>query len=129
MTRRLHAEHNKKLCQKLLEDKNFNDWVVTTAFYSAIHFTQHQIFPLEVGEDEFESLSAYYNSLDPKTRKSKHEEQYKLIKNHIKSIHAHYKLLMDASSTARYNSYFVTEAKAKDARLKLTLIEAAITKA
>jgi hypothetical protein len=79
VTRRLHAERNKKLCQKLLDDKNYNDWVVTTAFYSAIHFTQHQIFPLQVGEDEFETFNAYYNFLDFKFRKSKHEEQYQLI--------------------------------------------------
>ena len=34
----LQAAHNENLAGKLLADGQFNDWVCTTSFYSALHF-------------------------------------------------------------------------------------------
>ncbi|PWH85023.1 hypothetical protein [Brumimicrobium oceani] len=40
-----HAKHNKKACEFLRESGHFNDWVITTAYYSALHFMQGDMFP------------------------------------------------------------------------------------
>jgi len=42
-----HAEHNLKLANKLLEEGEFLDWVVTSSFYAAIHYCRYKLFPLE----------------------------------------------------------------------------------
>jgi hypothetical protein len=41
----VHALHNEEACDYLFADEKFNDWVVTTAFYSALHFAHHELFP------------------------------------------------------------------------------------
>ena len=52
-----HGERN--IClSKLLRDGNvYFDWSVTTAFYSAIQFVEHKIFPLELEGKEIKNIS------------------------------------------------------------------------
>lgn len=130
-----HADHNKKLCDLLLKgepngaNKNkFNDWVVTTAFYSSLHFVEHHIFPLEHGDAEYNSFAEFYNSRGEHERSSQHRERLKLVRKYMPTIKDHYGMLMDLCGNARYKCYKVSEEKAKKARLYLTLIEAAITR-
>jgi len=59
--RRKHAEHNEALCRHLLAQGQFNDWVVTTAFYSAMHFVYHQLFPLKVGSTNYPDFNEFYH--------------------------------------------------------------------
>ncbi|HCA42575.1 MAG TPA: hypothetical protein DEP28_04900, partial [Bacteroidetes bacterium] len=58
-----HAEHNEKACQLLFKTNEFNDWVVTTAFYSSLHSVSFKLFPLTNDENKYESLSTYYKAL------------------------------------------------------------------
>ena len=43
-----HAIHNKEACEYLSKEPKFSDWVITTAFYSALHFIDYKIFPLDL---------------------------------------------------------------------------------
>ena len=42
------GERNRKLSNELLAGKKYYDWVVTTAFYSCIHFVEDFILPIEI---------------------------------------------------------------------------------
>ena len=42
-----HAEHNEKAYRYLCQEPEFSDWIITTAFYSAIHYIRHRMFPFE----------------------------------------------------------------------------------
>lgn len=33
-----HEQHNEELCDFLIADGKFTDWIVTTSFYSALHY-------------------------------------------------------------------------------------------
>ncbi len=41
-----YAQHNEKACKYLDKKPEFTDWVITTAFYSALHFVRYKIFPI-----------------------------------------------------------------------------------
>lgn len=41
----LHGQHNEEVCDLLLLQKKYPDWVITTAFYAALHFVSYKIFP------------------------------------------------------------------------------------
>jgi hypothetical protein len=105
-----HALHNEDVCNELSKDTKNRDWVITTAFYSSLHFLRDAIFPME-----FESTKRGYKI----TAKSfdtycliegfegkKHSVFKKLVD--VQCPHeigvAYYRLL-DASYTARYNNY------------------------
>lgn len=40
-----HAKHNYEVCFFLYEKTKYNDWIITTAYYSAIHFVYYKLFP------------------------------------------------------------------------------------
>jgi hypothetical protein len=61
--RKQHAIHNEEVCDFLLSSNKFNDWVVTTAFYSALHFVQHEIFPITEGGQVYTDLNEYYGKV------------------------------------------------------------------
>ncbi len=58
--RREHAEHNEALCRHLIAQGGFNDWVITTAFYGAMHFVYHQCFPLQIGNNTYGDFNEFY---------------------------------------------------------------------
>lgn len=102
-----HAVHNEEACKYLGARSDYADWVVTTAFYSALHFVEHKIFPFthsKNGRDEMlKNISDYKKISDP--RKSKHELRYDLVVWHCQVIENQYKWLWDTCSSARYFDY------------------------
>ncbi|MEJ7683795.1 MAG: hypothetical protein WKG06_39235 [Segetibacter sp.] len=42
-----HAIHNENVCSYLELKKEYADWIITTAFYSALQFVSYKIFPLK----------------------------------------------------------------------------------
>lgn len=40
------AKHNEELWELLLKNGKFSDWVITAAFYSALHYVEHEVFLL-----------------------------------------------------------------------------------
>ncbi len=60
-----HANHNKEVCDYLSKNPNYSDWIITTAFYSALHFVDYKIFPLKFtfngSEYNFLKFDDYYD--------------------------------------------------------------------
>ncbi|RPA68440.1 hypothetical protein EF405_12345 [Cyclobacteriaceae bacterium YHN15] len=128
--RKKHAIHNEEACDYLLASNKFNDWVVTTAFYSALHFVQHEIFPIsEIGET-FSDLNSYYAKVLKKKNKglSKHSATIQLVNSKLPKCSSYYRWLYDACMNSRYTNYSVSNKKAKLARDYLRVLRNHLTK-
>lgn len=80
---REHAQHNLEVYKYLRKDLKFIDWIITTAFYSALHFIEYQVFPftIEIGgkKQSFNSIGEYTQYSG---KRSKHASRKKaFIKN------------------------------------------------
>lgn len=119
MSKRLkHAKHNELACNSILNLKGekFFDWVVTTAFYSCIHFVEHKLFPLQEVGKSFSTFNEYYNfskSQNPKFGIDKHSFKSKLVRKYLTPISKDYEFLMNQCHTYRYSEYNVTEVMAR----------------
>ena len=120
-----HAEHNEALCNLILKDGNFNDWAITTAFYAALHFAQHKIFPFKQGRKVFKDLNHYYFQHLVKSGKriSKHQTMIGLVRSSLPKSYSSYRWLLDASQTARYNDYRVSKEKAFKSWERMQLVK------
>ena len=108
--RKAHSKHNEDLCSHLIAQGGFNDWVVTTAFYSALHLTQHQLFPNKYLGTRCETFSTYYVEIKKTTPSiSKHKAQLDLIFKSLNGGYRYYKFLMTNCQYARYNNYQISE--------------------
>ena len=123
-----HAEHNEKLCriiQALPDD--YNDWVVTTAFYSCIHFVEHKLFPLTINGTTYKNFNSYYRAFFVNTNNSlsKHEAKIELVETYLVTVSSNYRWLFDACMNARYRNYIVSDMHATIAVQTMTLIKKA----
>ena len=112
-----HANRNTQLCQNLLDEGVYYDWVITTAFYSSIHFIDHKIFPCPYdGKVLHDIIHAHrhFNGM-----KSKHQVREHLVAIVIPAQVGNYKFLDTQCRNARYLNYNVNEQKARIARQKL----------
>jgi len=128
--RKQHAIHNEETCDFLLSSNKFNDWVVTTAFYSALHFVQHEIFPLTDDGKTYSDLNQFYDKVLKKKNKrlTKHNATIQLVNSKLSKCSPYYRWLHDACMTARYTNYNVSSNKAKQARDYLKLLRNHLTK-
>lgn len=113
-----HAEHNESACDFLLKSGKYPDWVITTAFYSALHFVQHEIFPLKEDGKDYLNFDIYYYKLSRTSKKfkSKHYITKELVSIYIPSINGYYRWLFDNCMNSRYKSYNVSKDEAERAR-------------
>lgn len=128
--RKEHSIHNEKVCDLLLKDGNYNDWVVTAAFYSALHLVLHQIFPLKIGKIDYNNFNRYYFNVVKKysNSKSKHQAIKDLVVNNLNECSNSYRWLFDNCMSARYNNYKVSKPLAIKARNELDKIKSICTK-
>lgn len=116
-----HALHNKKLCEELNGHKKFNDWTVTTAFYSALHFTDLKVYP-------FTSKGKTCNNINEAVKvlniPEKHAAKMKMIEKQCSNIKVQYRWLKDQSFNARYKTYKVAASVGDKAVQYLREIEA-----
>ena len=118
--KKLHAEHNEKLCEQLIKEGKYNDWVITTAFYSAIHFIDHKLFPLEHDD------TIYYDMGEVRARrnsKSKHLARKEIVAECLPEQVSNYDFLDKNCRTARYVSYVVAPKKAQMAFQRLSQLK------
>lgn len=118
-----HAKHNEEVCDFLIADGRFNDWIITTSFYSALHYVQHEIFPLTEETIKYTNFDGYYTFVLKSQNISKHEGTKKLVKEHIPTCFAHYRWLFDACMNARYSKYQISNQKAAEAKSNLIEIK------
>ena len=127
--RKAHAEHNEKLCDLLRKNGEFNDWVITTAFYSAVNLVKHEIFPIKEKNESYIDFEDYYFGLPETTRPNKHQALINLVKRKLSAASIFYKKLFDDCNIARYHDFHVTEEQAKTARTMLSKLNGVCKKA
>jgi hypothetical protein len=116
------GEHNEALCEELAKSGKWNDWVITTAFYSALHFVENKIFPLKIKDTTYNSFDLYYPSRTDNSR-GQHEARLRLVKERLNMAYSSYRFLYNNSRTARYNNYKVSPEMASMAKLKLAVVK------
>jgi len=110
-----HAKHNEEVCNYLSKNPDYADWVITTAFYAALHYVSYKIFPLTEkrgnGNITYQTFDSYANQSHYASKK--HKALTDLVQNHCPSVLDRYNQLKDLSWTARYKKYKQTEPLAK----------------
>jgi hypothetical protein len=114
-----HGERNKKLCNELYNGKIYYDWVITTAFYSAIHFVEDKIFPCIVNSNSCKNINEVKAAFKMNGR---HASRERIVWQHLPKIAAQYKWLDDKSRYARYTTYKIDSTQATKAKQYLTEI-------
>lgn len=123
-----HASHNERLANELLEGKKYFDWVITTSFYSALHYSEFQLFPLKFGPTDYTCFEDWYHAFK-NTKDNKHDARKRLVYSNIDAkAGAAYNWLKDECWSARYFSYTATEEDAKEAIRRLNILKTHITK-
>jgi len=124
---RSHARHNKTACKFIKDSEQFNDWVITTAYYSAMHFFQSELFP---GQFEspvngkiktYTSFDKYYNETDGFT---KHGLLLNLVEEYVDDddVIDGFTSLKELCWTARYTKYSYSNQIAEECYKNLELI-------
>lgn len=121
--RKLHASHNEDLCNLLIKTTGFDDWVITTAFYSALNLVKHQIFPFSDAGVSYADFDEYYSKLNSGVKISKHSAVISLVSKRIPIAKHIYKMLFDHCNNARYHDYRVKPELAKLARTNLSKLQ------
>ncbi len=121
-----HAKHNEDVCTHLAENTKYSDWIITTAFYSAMHYMRYNLFPLTTKKNGVDvkanDFDHYCLVMDQVGRK--HNVLRKLVEEKAPSdIAAAYNQMLDSSWTARYSRYKFSEKVAKLAKKRLTAIK------
>jgi hypothetical protein len=118
------AAHNESLCDLLIQNGQYNDWVITTAFYSAIHYVKHQIFPVTVNGRTYSNFDNYYSGeIQNRTRKTKHRALIDLVSTELSACYTSFKWLHDKCHNSRYNNHHVSGPLAQAARQHLTVVK------
>jgi len=106
MNKLKHAKHNESVCRYLSPKQDYADWVVITAFYSAIQFVEHKIFPLTEGGHTFQNMDQYFISVRHiQPPRDKHTWRKDLVASTCSDISAAYNWLLSTCNTARYSNY------------------------
>ena len=126
-----HAAHNEAACHLLNTSGAFPDWVITTAFYSAMHLVYERLFPLETEGTTYVNFEAYYAQKYARKagpdKPTKHDATVDLVKAHLPAFASNYRLLKDACHNARYRNYAVKPYEASVARNQMQNIKARLT--
>lgn len=118
--KREFGERNQELSNILLEGKKYYDWVVTTAFYSSIHFVEDFILPLNINGHSCQDISDVKIAYKMDGR---HAARERLVFDKINfEIGARYKWLDDQSRNARYKTYKLQPSMALKAQEYLKFI-------
>lgn len=104
-----HGLHNEQVCNHLEAKKEFSDWIITTAFYSALQFVSYKVFPVEVKGNGGGKIAAIdisqYQNISGKRELSRHTVLGDLVYKHCPDISEDYDWLKDMSMNARYVNY------------------------
>ena len=98
----LQGEHNEALARNLSQNLSYKDWLITTAFYAAIHYV----------ESDFATDPAIgHSEMNRPTDRSLHQYRYDLVRRRYSSrCRRSYAKLRDASENVRYLKWWRTQA-------------------
>lgn len=115
-----HGQRNKTLSDMLLDGKVYYDWVITTAFYSAIHFVEDKILPCKVRNIPCKNINDVKQAYRMNGR---HSSRERLVNDNLSLPTAiKYKWLDDKSRYSRYTTFKVTPTEANKAKEYLQAI-------
>lgn len=118
--KKIFGGRNKDLSESLLEGKIYYDWVVTTAFYSAIHIVEDKLLPVKISNIECECIGDVRKAYGMNGR---HESRERLVFDKMDSkLAVRYKWLDDRSRYSRYTTYKIQPAEGLKAKEYLTYI-------
>lgn len=125
---RSHAKHNREACKFIKDSEQFNDWVITTAYYSALHFMQSEFFPGQFESPingqikSYSSFDKYFNEFDGYT---KHGLLLKLVEEIVDDVDVinGFTSLKELCWTARYTKYTYSNDIADECYNNLVRIE------
>lgn len=121
-----YATHNERVCRYLDKKSEFSDWVITTAFYSALHFVRYKIFPITIQRNDksvkISDFEQYYRINNPQNR-SKHSLLSDLVDELHPDVANDYNKLRDISWSARYHNYKFPREVSNDAKKRLERIK------
>lgn len=126
-----HAEHNYKLHTQLLEDGNYDDWAITTGFYSGIKFLQSALFPSqyicpsERTIKKFDNFAEYIKANRSLNQANAHRILENLVENYVDDddVKNSYKDLKGVCHFARYINYNVGKQRLQVATEALTVLK------
>ncbi len=111
--KKAHGIRNQQLSVELLGGKKYYDWVVTTAFYSVIHFVEDVILPCKVSGVNCKSINEVRTAYKMKGR---HAARERLVAQELGvTIAAKYKWIDDRSRYSRYTTYKIRPEEAEKA--------------
>ena len=126
-----YALHNEEACNYVNQSDEFNDWIVTTAFYSAIHFVEHALFPQSYEDPatgsvkRFHNFNEYCKSIRNSSAsfRDKHSIRQDLVEDVYPEFIDDYTTLSDNCTKARYYNYNISPDVAKLCRICLQNIK------
>jgi hypothetical protein len=117
-----HAAHNEKICNYLKKNPQYSDWVITIAFYSAMHYVRHLIVPQNINGKNYDDFEDIFRLTKlPGDGRHGFQKTYIAI-NHI-PISMEYNKLHEMSEMARYHTYEYTREDSKKAYAYLEKIK------
>jgi hypothetical protein len=130
-----HANHNADACNYLHQEtyKKYSDWVITTAFYAALHYCEYLFFPYSWKVEKTETMT--FSNIDELFEYFKREMENKRsfrkrwLRNKFSEISPIYNALYDQCQTARYHEYFFDNEEAKIAIMRMKEIQKFCSKA
>lgn len=117
-----HAKHNESVCNYLGKKEDFSDWVITVAFYSALHYVRHLMFPLEESGKRYEEFEPYFCA-NKSFGIGRHGFQQRYVIGHYPDISFEYGRLLEMSSQSRYSNCKYTREQAVLAKEYLAAIK------
>lgn len=116
--KRVKATHNKEACEFINSSGKFPDWVITTAFYSALHFLEAKALPFKARDASNNRITITHLSEYKTLRgidKSLHHARLVLLREREPQIATDYKRLFDLCHLARYVDHKTDQADADTA--------------
>ncbi len=110
-----HADHNFNACSFLKGNGNFNDWVVTTSFYSCMHYVYYKSFPnnhtIKGTTKHYDTFSQFYKDFHKHNPKvSRHDLTVDLaIEIFPEEISVGFHKLKSDCMNARYHNYNISQ--------------------
>lgn len=110
-----HAVHNYTLHTELLKDGNYDDWAITTGFYSGIKYLQSALFPSEYlcpsdrKLKKFKDFSEYIRANRSLNQANAHRILENVVETYVddEDVKNSYKDLKSVCHFARYINYNV----------------------
>lgn len=115
MTSLDHANHNIKVCNYLGKKEDYGDWVITSAFYAAVHFVRYLMIPCKVEGKRYTDFDELCRS-QKGAGEGRHGFQRSYVQLNYPDIDFEYSKLHDMAVISRYRKYDYTREQSNIAK-------------